>query len=192
MSWLVQPVERTEEAGGDCHEVVEWQVSDSRVLVAWWSRASTAGRSRSLRVVPDVYQAPVAKVQLTLARLSECRHSTVGSGVGTALVLALVQRVTLTPDDRLRPSTPVYNCKHIISIIRQQSNTLFHYLIQIQTSYQRIRWTDNLYITMRNTVQELKLPLVPSQPLIEVPMPDFPSPTSLRSPRFINTVSTFN
>lgn len=149
-----------------------------------------ARRSRSLRVVPDVSQAPVAKVLLTLARLSECRHSTVGSGAGTALVLALVQRVTLTPDDRLRPPTPVNNCKHII---RQQSNnTLFHYLIQIQTSYQRIRWTDNLYITMRNTVQELKLSLVPSQPLIEVPMPDFPSPTSLRPPRFINTVSTFN
>lgn len=190
MSWLVQPVKRTEEAGGDCHEVVEWQVSDSRVHGRRSrSRASTARRSRSPRVVPDVYQAPVAKVQLTLARLSECRHSTVGSGVGTALVLALVQRVALTPDDRLRPPTPVNNCKHII---RQQSNTLFHYLIQIQTSYQRIRWTDNLCITMRNTVQEMKLPHVPSQPLIEVTMPDFPSPTSLRSPRFINTVSTFN
>lgn len=138
-----------------------------------------ARRNRSLRVVPDVSQAPVAKVLLTLARLSESRHSTVGSGAGAALVLALVQRVTLTPDDRLRPPTPVNNYKHII---RQQSNTLFHYL----------RWTDNLYITMRDTVQELKLSLVPSQPLIEGPMSNFPSPTSLRSPRFINTVSTFN
>lgn len=156
MSWVVQPVERTEVAGGDCHEVVERQVGFSRVRVACNRLRSRvwARRSRSPRVVPDVSQAPVAKVLLTLARLSESRHSTVGSGAGTALVLALVQRVTLTPDDRLRPPAPVNNCKHINSIIPQQSNnTLFHYLIQIQTSHQRIRWTDNLYITVRNTVQ---------------------------------------